>query len=345
MFMQMPRFVLLGCVFIISFFLGLKFVKGTISWLKRQQYYDQIHKDFCEQLAALHDGKQQVPTGGGLFFIIFFALMFCFLFRELTPCLGVLLFSVFSWGLLGRYDDQIKMKQKSGHGLTAKQKFFFEFLFATITSGWVMMLSRSTSLFTSVQIPFWGVHTFSSTGWGVGICFVLAVLTIVATVNAVNITDGLDGLAAGVTVMVASGGLVLACLHPMSIFAWCVAFVLAILVGATCSFLWYNCFPAQIFMGDTGSLLLGGMLSTCFVLLRAELYLLIMGGVFVLEATSVILQVGSYRMRKKRIFLCAPLHHHYEYQKVHEQKIVMRFWIVSFMCVVVGVVGYWLGMR
>lgn len=345
MFKQMPSFVFLGSVFIISFLLGLKVVKGTIAWLTQQKFYDQIHKAYCEQLAALHDKKQYVPTGGGLFFMIFLPLMFLALGQQLWPCMGLLLTSVFCWGGLGWYDDRIKLRKQSGHGLTVKQKFLCEFFLATIIGSWVMFLYKSTSGFSYLQIPFWGMCELPTSGWSQGFLMLLAVLATVATVNAVNITDGLDGLAIGSTIPVALGGIVIACLQPISVFAWCVALVLAVIIGAMCSFLWYNCFPAQVFMGDTGALLLGGILSTCFILLRAELYLLIMGGGFVVEALSVILQVISYRLRKKRIFLCAPLHHHYEYQNIHEQKIVIRFWIVSFICVVIGIAGYLLGMH
>lgn len=129
-------------------------------------------------------------------------------------------------------------------------------------------------------------------------------------------------------------------MYPLTSFSWYVAMIFAMTIGISGSFLWFNCFPAQMFMGDTGSLLLGGLLSICFILLRAELYLLLIGGIFVIEAASVLLQVISYRTRGKRIFLCAPLHHHYEYQGISEQKVVVRFWILCLLFVIFGICVY-----
>lgn len=337
MFTHWPKCVLLGFIIFSSFILGLKLGPFVIRWLMQRQYYDQIHKKFCEKLAALHKDKQSVPTSGGIFFCILFLIMFCIFLPITHPCTWLFILSVIGWGALGWCDDQIKKRGRSGHGLTAKKKFLLESLLAIGTVVGVMFLCKPSGLFPSLQIPFVGTYIMEKTFMNQACCFVLSVLAILSTVNAVNITDGLDGLATGSMIMASVGGLIMACVYPISALSWDVAMIFAMTIGICCSFLWYNCFPAQIFMGDTGSLLLGGVLSTCFVLLRAELYLLFVGGIFVIEAASVVLQVLSFRSRGKRIFLCAPLHHHYEYQGISEQKVVIRFWTICFILVTIGV--------
>jgi phospho-N-acetylmuramoyl-pentapeptide-transferase len=198
-------------------------------------------------------------------------------------------------------------------------------------------------------IPFLKDPVLTLKGIGLVIAFIFILFVITGTSNAVNLTDGLDGLAAGCLIMVSV---------VLALFAFIsnnielsrylnilyieesgeIAVYLLSLTGACMGFLWYNGYPAQVFMGDTGSLSLGGVLGVSAILLRREFLLAIIGGIFVIEALSVILQVGSYKLRnKKRVFLCAPLHHHFEYKGWPETKVVLRFWIVSLLLAMVGI--------
>ncbi|AAP05609.1 phospho-N-acetylmuramoyl-pentapeptide-transferase [Chlamydia caviae] len=331
--------LLLATVFGLAFFLGIFLGRPVISWLKKQNHYDQVHKEHCEKLEALHQDKKNTPTAGGILFcIVLLTTVFLWLpLGKLSTWLFV--FLIISWGTLGWYDDIIKKERKKGHGITAKQKFVIQLIISAITIVTIFSIYKGSALFCTLQVPFFGTVSVGHSILGKFFYFVLAMLTIVGTSNAVNLTDGLDGLAAGTTCMSALGLLVVALSNPTMPLAQDVSIVLSALIGISFAFLKYNRAPAQVFMGDTGSLLIGGVLGSCAVMLRAELLLILLGGVFVAEAGSVILQVGSCRLRKKRIFLCSPLHHHYEYKGISETKVVARFYIAGLLCMILGIIA------
>jgi phospho-N-acetylmuramoyl-pentapeptide-transferase len=238
-------------------------------------------------------------------------------------------------------DDLAKLRTNS-NGLPARTKLAGQVLVATAVA---LLLYRHHAGIADgliLNIPLLGIHV------QIGPWFVpLAVLAIVGTSNAVNLTDGLDGLAAGCLLFAAAamGIAVYAAGHagwaeylhvPRIAGAGEMTVVAAAMIGGLLGFLWFNCHPAQVFMGDTGSLALGGLLGFLAVAARQELLLLLVGGVFVAEAVSVILQVGYFKWRRRRIFRCAPLHHHFQFQGWPESKIVVRFWIAAMLCAVLG---------
>jgi phospho-N-acetylmuramoyl-pentapeptide-transferase len=216
---------------------------------------------------------------------------------------------------------------------------------ATIVALWVFRVHAQLPDGLQGAVPLFGGSI--SLGWW----FVpLAVITIVGSSNAVNLTDGLDGLAGGCLVFAtaAMAAVTYACAHrgwadylgiPHITGAGEMVVVAGGMLGAILGFLWFNCHPASVFMGDTGSLPLGGLLGLLAVVSRQELLLLVIGGVFVLEALSVVVQVASYKWRRKRVFLCAPLHHHFQFQGWPESKIVVRFWIASALCAILGLLS------
>ncbi|WP_246485734.1 phospho-N-acetylmuramoyl-pentapeptide-transferase [Chlamydiifrater phoenicopteri] len=272
-------------------------------------------------------------------------------------------FSIVSWSLLGMVDDIVKQKQKKGHGLSAKKKFCFQFLIAFVTVLSFMRISSSSCFndassmpqqekaatsfcsdnsFFLYKVPFVKESLKGSSILGKMTLFCLAIVAIVGTANAVNLTDGLDGLASGCMFLASISFIIMTVLSELLISKVLprasieVLLLLSSMAGVCLGFFFYNRFPAKLFMGDTGSMMLGGMLGTCVVFLRQELFLVIVGGVFVAEALSVIIQVASFKIRKKRIFLCAPLHHHFEYKGISENRVVVGFWIAG---AIVGVVG------
>ncbi|ASD30939.1 phospho-N-acetylmuramoyl-pentapeptide-transferase [Chlamydia abortus] len=326
-------------VFALAFILGIFLGKPVIRWLKKRNHYDQVQKEYCEKLEVLHQDKKYTPTAGGiLFFIVLLLTIFFWLpLGKLSTWLFA--FLIISWSSLGWYDDIVKKRKKKGHGISAKQKFVLQLLISAVITTAVMYIYKGTSLFYTLRVPFFGSVSLGHSVLGQVFYFILAVLAIVGTGNAVNLTDGLDGLAAGTTCMCAFGLLVVAVTSTTIPLATDIPVLLTALLGVSLAFLKYNCSPAQVFMGDTGSLLIGGVLGSCAVMLRAELLLILLGGVFVAEAGSVILQIASCRFRKKRIFLCSPLHHHYEYKGVSETQVVKRFWTAGFFCMVFGIIA------
>jgi phospho-N-acetylmuramoyl-pentapeptide-transferase len=246
------------------------------------------------------------------------------------------------FGIVGWVDDYLKVFRKNTKGLSASKKIFWQSL---ITLSVVIALYRTahTPAETQLVIPF-----FKDVLIQLGVSYIfLSYLVVVGASNAVNLTDGLDGLAILPTVLVAAAIGVFAYVTGNSNFAHyliipyipgvgeCVVFCGA-MVGAGLGFLWFNAYPAQVFMGDVGALALGAALGLLAVILRQELVLFIMGGIFVLEAVSVILQVGSFKIRKKRIFKMAPIHHHFELKGWPEPKVIVRFWIITFVLVLIG---------
>ena len=292
-----------------------------------------------------HFAKKGTPTMGGV--MILFAIgVSTLLWADLrNPYVWFSLFVLFGYGAVGFVDDYRKITRKSTDGLVARWKYFWLSVVALVAVFGMYAMGQDTDA-TRLVVPF-----FKTVMPQLGIFYiVLAYFVIVGSSNAVNLTDGLDGLAIVPTIMVAGAFALVAWatgninfaeyLHiPYIKFsAELVVFCTAI-VGAGLGFLWFNTYPAQVFMGDVGSLALGGALGVIAVLVRQEFLLLIMGGVFVMETLSVILQVGSYKSRnKQRIFLMAPIHHHFEKKGWPEPRVIVRFWIISLMLVLIGLV-------
>jgi len=282
-----------------------------------------------------HQSKEGTPTMGGL--LILLALLVSVLLwsnldnRYIWMLTGV----TAAYGLLGFIDDYSKVKRRHSAGIRARVKLFWQTLVAV---GLALAIYHDPGFDAEISVPFFKDFT-PHLGW---VYVPVAAFIIVATSNAVNLTDGLDGLAIGPTLVTAATFLVLAYASGHAVIAdylsikhvsgaGNLAIFCGALIGGGLGFLWFNASPAQLFMGDVGSLALGGALGTIAVLIRQEFLLAVVGGIFVIEALSVIVQVASFKLTGKRVFLMAPIHHHFEKLGWPEQKIVVRFWIVSIM--------------
>lgn len=364
---------------VISIFFGPPFIKKLYE-LKIGQ---SIRIEECPLLGALHQKKKDTPTMGGLL-ILFSMLISLVLWMDLTHVFTLILFlTTITLGSLGARDDYLKLKYKNPKGISAKKKLLIQASIGALLALYLLvpqvneMLQQgdwftppviktqinSTSdpsqealtaislkeYATRLYVPFFKEHLFAFKGIFIAGAAFLIMFMVVATSNAVNLTDGLDGLAAGCLIMVATALATFAFVsNHINLARYLnilyvegsgeIAIYLCAFVGACLGFLWYNGHPAQVFMGDTGSLALGGIIGVSAVLLKRELLLGLVGGIFVIETLSVILQVGSYKLRnKKRIFLIAPLHHHFEYKGFPETKVVIRFWIIGLLLAILGV--------
>ncbi|MCL4115168.1 UNVERIFIED_CONTAM: hypothetical protein GTU68_035898 [Idotea baltica] len=276
-----------------------------------------------------HLVKAGTPTMGGALILLGISVA-TLLWSNLTNhYVWIALFVTIGSGFIGGYDDFLKLKEKNSKGLASRWKYLGLSLIAFIAVTYLYVVAKTptetTLFFPVVKEWFWDM------GW---MFIPWSYLVIVGTSNAVNLTDGLDGLAIMPTILVAAalGVFVLAGGNSVGeILIFCGA-----IFGAGLGFLWFNTYPAQVFMGDVGALSLGAALGIIAVMVRQELVLFVMGGVFVMEAVSVILQVGSYKLRGKRIFRMAPIHHHFELKGWAEPKVIVRFWIMTIMLVLVG---------
>ncbi|AHN25070.1 phospho-N-acetylmuramoyl-pentapeptide-transferase [Gilliamella apicola] len=318
----------------ISLIMGQK----VIDWLQKLQIGQVIRNDGPES----HLSKKGTPTMGGILILASITLS-VFLWADLrNPYVWVTLFVLIGYGLVGFADDYLKVIRKNSAGLIARWKYFWQSAIALVVAFALYAYGKDTSV-TVLVVPF-----FKDVMPQLGVCFILLTyFVIVGAGNAVNLTDGLDGLAIMPTVFVAAGFALVswatgnvnfaAYLHiPYIKFSGELMIICTAIVGAGLGFLWFNTYPAMVFMGDVGSLALGGVFGIISVLLRQEFLLLIMGGIFVIETLSVILQVGSFKLRGKRIFRMAPIHHHYELKGWPEPRVIVRFWIISLMLVVIG---------
>jgi phospho-N-acetylmuramoyl-pentapeptide-transferase len=312
----------------------------------------QIGQFVREDGPQSHLKKTGTPTMGGVLICIAILLPTVLWSDPSNPFVWVTVGSTFLFGAIGFTDDYIKVVRRRSLGLTARAKLLWQALAGVMVAVALVALQQFKMFSTRMSVPFikslrpdlmWHVwpstlHPFVFFAF---VPFVLwVVLVLVGSSNAVNLTDGLDGLAIGCTIIAAgalsvltyvSGHVVFADyleLQRMPMVAELTVFC-GSMVGASIGFLWYNAHPAEIFMGDVGSLALGGALGVVAVLIKQEILLIFIGGVYVLEALSVILQVGSYKLRGKRIFKMAPLHHHFEQLGWHESKIIIRFWVAG----------------
>jgi phospho-N-acetylmuramoyl-pentapeptide-transferase len=289
-----------------------------------------------------HLSKSGTPTMGGIL-ILLSIVVSVLLWADLNNVyVWVVLFVVVSFGVIGFVDDYRKVIRKDAKGLIARWKYFWQTIVGLTTAVFLFYVAQGPNE-TALLIPF-----VKEVLPQLGIFYVvMTYFVIVGTSNAVNLTDGLDGLAIVPTIMVAGAFALFAYvtgnvnfasyLHiPHIALTSELVVVCTAIVGAGLGFLWFNTYPAQVFMGDVGSLALGAALGVIAVLVRQELVLFIMGGVFVMETLSVILQVGSYKLRGQRIFRMAPIHHHYELKGWPEPRVIVRFWIISLVLVLIG---------
>lgn len=351
---------------LIVIFFGPMFIRALSSISRGQS----LRTADVQSLAKKHESKKDTPTMGGLL-ILLSMLVSMFLWMDLSSVFTPMLFlTTVMLGSLGFYDDYLKLKKKNTKGIRGKVKLGVQISVGLILAIYFLVpgvaeafhwgnwfsppvikvsANEKISLYdyaTRLYIPF-----FKGYVWHMGaiIAGLFMIFVVTGASNGVNLTDGLDGLAAGCLILVGGTlGLIAFLSNNVELSVYLnilyiegsgeIAIYLSALVGACIGFLWYNGHPAQVFMGDTGSLALGGIIGVCAVLLRREVLLGLVGGVFVIEALSVILQVVSYRYRnKKRIFLCAPIHHHFEYMGWPETKVVLRFWIIGLLLAIVGI--------
>ena len=320
----------------------LVFGKYFISFLESRNFGQVIRQLGPEK----HYEKKGTPTMGGI--LILAAITFsCLCWGDFgNRYLWVMIFLIISFGTLGFLDDFLKLKFNSSDGLSAKMKIFWQILFASIIVTY-LYLSHSIPQEISLYLPF-----LKDFALNLGIFFIFfSVFVIIGTSNAVNLTDGLDGLAIMPSVMVAGGLGIIAYISGNIIFAEYLNIVYlpgteelliicGTIIGAGIGFLWFNTYPAQIFMGDVGSLSLGAALGGMAVILRQEVILAIMGGVFVIEALSVIIQVTSFKLTGKRVFKMSPIHHHFELSGWAEPKIIVRFWIITLILVLIALASF-----
>lgn len=298
---------------VIAFLITIVGTPLIIPVLKRIKAGQSIREDGPQS----HMVKSGTPTMGGLA-IIGAVLITCLTSGQITTDMLVILGAFLAFGILGFLDDFVKVSMKRNLGLTAKQKLLLQIFIAVLLA---FYQSRTSIVGTWIDIPFINERVDFGIWYVPFIAFV-----VVSMVNAVNLTDGLDGLASGVTLIVALFFAFAGSLYGSDI----AAFFCSAMAGACFGFLLFNKHPAKVFMGDTGSLALGGGLAAAAIIMNSVLVLPFVGGVYVAEALSVILQVASYKTRKKRIFKMAPLHHHFELSGWKETKVVAVFWIVTF---------------
>ena len=325
---------------IISFLLALVFGPIAISWLKKR--FPERIDSASKRLNEIQAAKQSTPTMGGLFIVLAIVLATLLCGDLSNSFVQLALFVVIGFAGLGAVDDYIKLSTRQ-NGLKVRQKFLGQIVLSLIAAFGLYQIQQQHQTNPGIIWPIGNLLL------PLGILYVAwSVLVSVGTSNAVNLTDGLDGLAGGCLVFAGltfvgltyvTGHKMLADYLSTPFVPGCgeLAVVLGAMVGAMLGFLWFNCYPAQVFMGDTGSLSLGALLALGALASRQEVLLAICGGIFVIEALSVILQVGWFRLTKKRLIACSPLHNHYLFKGQHEMKIVVRFWIGSALLSIMAV--------
>ncbi len=305
---------------LICIFLSPKF----IAFLRRREFGQHIREDGPEG----HHEKAGTPTMGGVLIIVAFAVPFLILTNYDWRSVGVFGAAI-ACALLGFADDYVKLARRRSLGLRARTKLVVTI---AISLGLWYVAERRAHLAPTLRFRFADYQVEH-----LGLLYPLLIYLVVAgTTSAVNLTDGLDGLAAGCAgiVLLAYVGITFIT-HDLDL-----AMVAGCLVGACIGFLWFNAFPATIFMGDTGSLGLGGGIAGLAVMTKTELLLVLLGGIFVMEALSVAIQVISFQTTRKRVFLMAPIHHHFELRGWSETKIILRFWIIAAICAAIGFAIY-----
>ena len=320
----------------------------VINWLKEIKFgQDYADKAEAGGLSARILNKRGTPTMGGVLIVMVLDIT-ALLWAQWNELIILTLLSLLVLAGLGFYDDYAKITEQSSKGAQSHVKLLVQTLLALLIGIYLWLLPSTSGLISDIMVPFYKYPVLSGAG---GLGLLITVLTIVGSSNAVNVTDGLDGLAIGCTLIVSTVFLVLTYVAGNVRFAnylqvpyvpgageltvFCAA-----MTGAGLGFLWFNCHPARLFMGDTGSLALGGALGILAVLIHQPFVLVIAGGVFVIEAVSVMIQTGWFKYTKlrygagQRVFLMAPLHHHFEKMGWYESQVVTRFYILGFLCAV-----------
>jgi phospho-N-acetylmuramoyl-pentapeptide-transferase len=324
-------------------------------WLVRRLKEFQIGQSIREEGPSTHQSKKGTPTMGGLLILIAIVISTVFWADLSNPLVLTALAGTIAFGVIGFIDDYQKLAKKRNLGLSARGKFVLQLLASAAIGTWLVHLAGRGEFSTVLGVPFFKSFTPDLGAWYMP----FTMLVIVGAANAVNLTDGLDGLAIGATS---------ACVATFTAVAYVVGHVkaaeylgvqyvkdageltvfCAAVLGASLGFLWFNCPPAQVFMGDVGSMGLGGAIGTVAACTKQELLLVLVGGLFVIEALSVIVQVASFKLTGKRVFKMAPLHHHFEahrrdvpsYLAGHdwvESKVVVRFWILAVLFALIGI--------
>jgi phospho-N-acetylmuramoyl-pentapeptide-transferase len=347
---QPPHFVLSGfnvfqyvsfravCAAITAFLLCLLFGSWVIRLLTSLKFGQPIRSaEEVHRLHELHGGKKGTPTMGGVLLMGSVVVATLVWARWDNGFVWLCLFTIVFTAALGFADDYLKVKKKKSDGVPGRVKLACQFFLAVVVTAYFLLSPSLQVQAKELFIPFFKDPIVENLGW---LTLIFYALVIMGASNAVNLTDGLDGLATGCTVTVAStyavmtyaaGSIPLSSYLDLPFYRQSgeLAVLCAALVGAGLGFLWFNCHPATVFMGDTGSLSIGSTLGVVAICCKQELLLAVVGGIFVIEALSVILQVGSYKLRRKRIFKMAPIHHHFELLGWSESKVIVRFWIAS----------------
>ncbi len=328
-----------GFGFFIAFLLTLFFLPKYMAWAIAKKTHQPINK-----YVPNHANKANTPTMGGAIFVLATVIAILLTVDLSNPYIDAGLMALIGFALVGFQDDLGKvLKADNLAGLSAKGKLLLQ---AVIGIAVTMYLILVANFPTTIYVPFLKDPLFDG-----GIYFAIPfwVFVFLAVTNAVNLTDGLDGLATVPSIFSLASLGVIVYLTGHALFSEYlylpnikgvgeVTILAASLAGALLGFLWYNCYPAEIFMGDTGSLAIGGVLGYMAIIGKSEVLLVLIGLIFLIETISVILQVGSYRLRKKRIFLMAPIHHHFEMKKWAENKIIVRFWMIAFVSNIIALV-------
>ena len=345
---------------LISLLIGPRVI-AILRLLKAGQPIRTVSIKGAPDLAEMHGKKAGTPTMGGVL-IVMALLVPVFLFCNLlNPLVWLLILVTFAFATLGFLDDYLKITKKNADGLLPRYKILGQTMTGLFVGGYLYFFGRTHAL--GVEYSWFGTNAHGGPFYGYdhiffpfvkqyypqigGLFIIYVMLVLTFSSNSVNLTDGLDGLCIGVTTIVTIAFMAITYLvsskddaqHLMLAHvprADEVVVFLGALTGACLGFLWFNAYPAEMFMGDTGSLTLGGIIATVALIIKQEILLAIIGGIFVLEALSVIIQVASYKLTKRRVFLMAPLHHHYERKGMTEAKIIARFWIVSALLALIG---------
>jgi phospho-N-acetylmuramoyl-pentapeptide-transferase len=317
--------------FFVAFFLTFYLMPKFFKWAKKVGASQPIY----DLAPDTHRKKAGTPTMGGLVFVVSTLIATIFTAKLNNPYVIGALLTISLFSLIGIKDDYSKISlNKNDAGLSAKMKIIYQILASFVVIAMLFYTNHPTTFY----IPFYKYPLFDIGFYAI----VFWTLVMVASTNAVNLTDGLDGLATvssifslltlGIIIYITGHAIISSyLLLPNIKLVGELTIVVASFAGALIGFLWYNSHPAEVFMGDSGSLAIGGFLAYLAIVAKSEVLLLLIGFIFVLETVSVMLQVGSYKLRKKRIFLMAPIHHHFEQKGWHENKVIVRFWIIAFM--------------
>ena len=332
------KYITFRTIYAIITALLISFIFGDwiIAKLKKLKIGQYIREEGPER----HKSKEGTPTMGGILIIISTVIPSLLWVKLNNKFLWIMTFTILSFGAIGFIDDFKKIVRKNNLGLTAKQKILLECIFAFIIA---VILYKIPTIDTVLRFPF-----FKNLKVDLGIFYIpFAMFVIVGTSNAVNLTDGLDGLAIGPAIITVGTYMLFAyiagnykiahyLLLPYIPGVGEITIFLGAMFGAGLGFLWFNSYPAQVFMGDVGSLSIGATLGVSALITKNEILLVIVGGIFVIETLSVIIQVVSYKTTGKRVFKMAPIHHHFELKGWDEPKIIVRFWIISILLALVG---------